>query len=195
MKRAQDLVLASLGLIALGPLLLILVVAIRLDSRGPGIFRQRRVGLHGQEFEILKLRTMRVTDGGPHLTTATDPRITRLGRWLRSTKLDELPQLLNVLRGEMSLVGPRPELPHYVALWPEHTRRMVLSVRPGITDPASLEFRRESEVLATVSDAEHHYVSVIMPRKLELHADYVANRSTVGDLRILLRTLGAAVVR
>lgn len=191
MKRVLDVLVASAGLVLMSPLLLGTAVAVRLESRGPAIFRQERIGLNGETFTILKFRTMRTGAQGAQVTTGTDPRITRVGQWLRSTKLDELPQLLNVLRGEMSLVGPRPEVPRYVAQWPETLRPVVLSVRPGITDPASIEFRREAEELAGVIDPERHYVEVILPRKVELYAEYVRTRSFRGDLKILGSTLRA----
>lgn len=189
MKRLLDVVGAAVGLVVTSPLFLVAALAVRLESRGPVIFRQERVGRYGESFEILKFRTMRVGVSGTQVTSGRDPRITRSGRWLRSTKLDELPQLLNVVRGEMSLVGPRPEVPKYVAEWPEDARHLVLSVRPGITDPASIEFRREAEVLAEADDPERHYVDVILPRKVSLYCDYVRTRSFSGDLRVIGDTL------
>lgn len=189
MKRLLDVVGAAVGLVVTSPLFLVAALAVRLESRGPVIFRQERVGRYGESFEILKFRTMRVGVPGTQVTSGRDPRITRSGRWLRSTKLDELPQLLNVVRGEMSLVGPRPEVPKYVAEWPEDARHLVLSVRPGITDPASIEFRREAEVLAEADDPERHYVDVILPRKVSLYCDYVRTRSFSGDLRVIGDTL------
>lgn len=189
MKRAFDVLASALGLVLTSPLLLVASLAVRLESGSPVIFRQERVGLRGRRFQILKFRTMRTDMPGAQVTTGHDPRITRSGRWLRSTKIDELPQLLNVLRGDMSLVGPRPEVPRYVAQWPEGTHEVVLSVRPGITDPASIEFRREAEELAAVDDPEKHYVEAILPRKVELYCDYVRTRSFAGDLRIIMRTL------
>lgn len=189
MKRLLDVVASAVGLVVTSPLLLVAAAAVRLESKGPVIFRQERVGRFGQPFEILKFRTMRPGTLGAQVTTGDDPRITRSGRWLRSTKLDELPQLLNVLRGEMSLVGPRPEVPKYVAYWPEDSRHLVLSVRPGITDPASIIFRREAEELAAVDDPEQHYIDEILPRKVDLYCDYVRTRSIRGDLRLLAATL------
>jgi lipopolysaccharide/colanic/teichoic acid biosynthesis glycosyltransferase len=188
-KRLLDVVASIVGLVLTSPLLLAAAVAVRLESKGPVIYRQERVGRRGQPFTILKFRTMRAGVPGAQVTTGDDPRITRSGHWLRSTKLDELPQLLNVLRGDMSLVGPRPEVPKYVAHWPEHARNLVLSVRPGITDPASIVFRREAEELASVEDPERHYIDEILPRKVSLYCDYVSASSFRGDLRILVSTL------
>lgn len=195
MKRLLDVVASAVGLVVASPLMLIAALAVRLESRGPVIFRQERVGRYGKSFIILKVRTMRADASGAQVTSGRDPRITRSGRWLRSTKLDELPQLVNVLRGEMSLVGPRPEVPEYVAQWPDTARDLVLSVRPGITDPASIEFRREAEELAEVDDPERHYVDVILPRKVSLYCDYVRARSLRGDIRIIVRTLRAVTDR
>lgn len=193
MKRVFDVVVAAMGLLVSAPLLLVIAATVRLSSPGPALFRQIRVGLGGAEFEILKFRSMRTGASGISVTAGDDPRITRVGRWLRSTKLDELPQLINVLRGDMSLVGPRPEVPRYVALWPKEVRTRVLSVRPGITDPASIAFRREEEVLAAAIEPERAYIEEVMPQKLALYMDYVGSRSFLGDLRILLGTARATV--
>jgi lipopolysaccharide/colanic/teichoic acid biosynthesis glycosyltransferase len=192
-KRLFDILGAGFGLLLLSPLLLAVAVWIKLDSHGPVMFRQQRVGRFGHLFEIHKFRTMRVNAPalGPQITVGADPRITRSGQWLRKTKLDELPQLWDVLRGAMSLVGPRPEVPRYVALYPAALREVVLSVRPGITDPASLSFRDESELLARAADPEREYVEVVMPAKLRLAADYVRHASLAADLRLILATLGA----
>lgn len=192
-KRLFDIVFASLGLLLLGPLLLGIALWIKLDSRGPVFFRQERVGRFGVPFRIHKFRTM-VTDAeqlGALITVGADARITAAGRWLRASKVDELPQLWDVLRGAMSLVGPRPEVPRYVALYPPAMRELVLSVRPGITDPASLSFRNESELLARAADPEREYVEVVMPMKLGLTADYVRHASLLGDIRLILATLAA----
>jgi len=192
-KRLFDLLLAALGLLLLAPLLLAVALWIKLDSRGPVLFRQERVGRFGRPFLIHKFRTMRVEAPalGPQITVGADARITRAGRWLRASKLDELPQLWDVLRGAMSLVGPRPEVPRYVALYPAELRELVLSVRPGITDPASLRFRHESELLARAADPEREYVEVVLPAKLRLAADYVRQAGLLADLRLILATLGA----
>ncbi len=195
-KRAFDLFFATAGLIVLSPFLLVIAAWVRADSRGPALFRQERVGRHGRPFTMLKFRTMRTEPAasGRLLTLSNDTRITRAGRFLRRTKLDELPQLLNVVRGEMSLVGPRPEVARYVALYPPTTRTTVLSVRPGITDDAALAFRDESALLGS-TDAEEVYVSTILPRKLELYERYVAEQSLRNDLRLILRTIGTLVRR
>ncbi|WP_343636187.1 sugar transferase [Roseateles sp.] len=192
-KRLFDIVCAAVGLLLLSPLLLAVAAWIKLDSAGPVMFRQERVGRFGRTFRIHKFRTMRVDAPrlGPQITIGEDARITRSGRWLRATKVDELPQLWDVLRGAMSLVGPRPEVPRYVAMYPAELREVVLSVRPGITDPASLSFRNESELLAKAADPEREYVEVVMPMKLRLAADYVRNASLGGDIRLILATLGA----
>ncbi len=189
-KRLLDLAI-TLGLL---PLALLLMTAIglwvRLDSPGPALFRQERVGRGGRLFRIHKFRTMHRHDGsGPQLTAKGDARITRAGRWLRATKLDELPQLIDVLKGDMSLVGPRPEVPRYMALYPDEVRRRILSVRPGLTDRAAIEFRDEEHLLAAAADPERTYVEQIMPIKQRHYLDYVANHSATGDLRILLDTV------
>lgn len=191
-KRVFDVLVAGLGLLLLSPLFLLVALAVRLDSPGPVFFSQERVGRHGRLFRIHKFRTMRHDEGGAggaQITVGDDPRITRVGRWLRRAKLDELPQLIDVLAGSMSLVGPRPEVPRYVALYPAATREKVLSVRPGITDPASIEYRDESEQLARAADPEHEYLHVVMPRKLRLAEAYVERASLGTDLRLILRTL------
>ncbi|MDN4056135.1 sugar transferase [Massilia sp. YIM B02763] len=194
-KRLFDIVAAGTGLLLLAPLLLALALWIRLDSPGPALFRQVRVGRHGVPFEILKFRTMVAgAERGPQLTTGGDARITRVGRFLRRSKLDELPQLLNVLLGSMSLVGPRPEVPRYVACYPPEVRRTVLSVAPGITDWAAILYKDENDILARAEDPERAYLDTILPAKLCWYERYVRERSFWVDLRILLRTL-AAIVR
>jgi lipopolysaccharide/colanic/teichoic acid biosynthesis glycosyltransferase len=196
-KRAFDLLGASLALLLLAPLMLAIAVAIKLDSRGPVFFRQQRVGRHGALFRIHKFRSM-VADAparGPALTIGADARITRIGRGLRRTRLDELPQLLDVLAGHMSLVGPRPELPQYVARYPAALRERALSVRPGITDPSSLQYLDESELLARAADPEREYIEVILPRKLQCAADYAAQANLRSDFGVLLRTLRLLIVR
>jgi lipopolysaccharide/colanic/teichoic acid biosynthesis glycosyltransferase len=169
-------------------------VWIRLDSPGPALFRQRRIGRHGVPFDIVKFRTMAErNDGGCPLTVGQDPRITRAGRWLRRSKIDELPQLLNVLDGTMSLVGPRPEVPRYVDCYPPDVRRTVLSVAPGITDLAAILYKDESEILGRAHDPEQAYVQTILPVKLAYYQRYVRERSFWLDLRIIARTLAALV--
>lgn len=182
---------ALLGLLALAPLLGVMSVVIKADSPGPVFFRQNRVGLGGRIFTIFKLRTMvdSTTVRGPELTVGDDIRITRVGRVMRRYKLDELPQLLNVVRGDMSLVGPRPEVPSYVAAYPPQLRAIVLSVRPGITDLASIAYRAESSLLANSPDPEREYLEVVLPAKLRYASDYVSNQSLWLDLKIILRTL------
>jgi lipopolysaccharide/colanic/teichoic acid biosynthesis glycosyltransferase len=196
-KRLLDLLGAGLGLLLLAPLLVGIAVWIKLDSRGPVFFRQLRVGRFGAPFRIHKFRTMRADAPalGPQLTVGADPRITRAGGFLRRHKLDELPQLLDVIAGTMSLVGPRPEVPRYVALYPAALRDKVLSVRPGITDPASIAYRDESALLAAASDPERVYVEQVMPAKLRFAAQYVEQRSLAGDLRLIGATLRALCTR
>jgi len=192
LKRTFDFIMALAGLVLLSPVMLAIAVAIRLDSPGPVLFRQERVGRHGRPFRILKFRSMRWQPVGdrssPELTVAGDARVTRTGRWLRASKLDELPQLINVLRGEMSLVGPRPEVPRYVAHYPPGVRERVLSVRPGITDEASILFRNEGEILSRSPDPEQAYLTEVLPRKLEIYDAYARRHGLLGDLRILART-------
>ena len=188
-KRLFDLIASALGLLLLSPLLFGLALWIRLDSPGPVFFRQERVGRGGRPFRIHKFRTMVHGAAGLPLTVGADARITRAGRVLRRTRLDELPQLLDVLRGEMSLVGPRPEVPRYVALYPAGLRERALAVRPGITDPASLAFIDEAERLARAADPEREYVEVILPLKVRAAADYAEHATLWSDLKVLARTL------
>ncbi len=196
-KRSMDLVLCLAALPLALPLMAAIAVWVRLDSAGPALFRQQRVGRHGRLFHIHKFRTMRVrsSQAGPLITVAGDARVTRAGRWLRRTKLDELPQLLDVIRGDMSLVGPRPEVPRYMALYPDEARRLILSVRPGVTDRATIEFRDEERLLAAASDPERAYVEQVMPIKQRYYLDYVARRSLAGDVGILIDTLRAVLGR
>jgi len=192
-KRAFDIVASAAGLAVVAPLLAATAALVRLSSPGPVLFRQTRVGRGGRPFELLKFRTMRVGAGGPQITADRVPRITEVGRLLRKTKLDELPELLNVLRGDLSLVGPRPEVPRYVALYPEDDRRFLQRFRPGITDPATVRFRNEEEILAKAADPEAVYVGEILPQKLTLYREYLESASLGGDLRILVDTLRAIV--
>ncbi len=199
-KRLFDLLLSSLGLLALAPLLGLIALCVKLDSPGPVMFRQERVGRFGQPFRIHKFRTMRhVVPGqasqGLQITVGADRRITRVGHFLRASKLDELPQLLDVWLGDMSLVGPRPEVPRYVAHYPEALREKVLSVRPGITDIASIEYRDESSVLARAADPEQAYIHEVLPHKLALAAQYVDQSSLWLDVRLIARTVAAIVGR
>ncbi len=189
-KRGFDLLLAAAGLLLLSPLFLVVALCIRLDSPGPVFFRQERVGRGGRLFRIHKFRTM-VADAparGPGLTIGADPRVTRVGRWLRRTKIDELAQLLDVLAGQMSLVGPRPELPRYVALYPPLLREQLLGVRPGITDPASLKYADEASLLAAAADPEREYTQVLLPAKLQASADYLRSATLASDMAVLART-------
>lgn len=197
LKRIFDVVVSSLGLLVLAPLLLALLVWIKLDSRGPALFRQQRVGRGGRIFQIHKFRTMTVDAerAGPQITSAADPRITRCGAFLRRFKLDELPQLWDVVTGNMSLVGPRPEVPRYMDMYPRATRELVLSVRPGITDWASVQFRDEGRLLAASSEPERTYIEEVLPIKQQLYLDYVQKRSFFVDLKILALTLSAVFRR
>ena len=194
MKRTFDFLASSLGLCLLSPLFLVVAIAIRLDSPGPVFFRQDRVGKDGENFLIYKFRSMvaNASEIGPLITTAGDARITRVGRFLRRTKLDELPQLLNVWRGEMSLVGPRPEVPTYVALYNERQRE-VLAVRPGIPDPASIAYSDEEEILGEASDPARIYVEEILPRKLELNLQYIEKMSLPYDVWVIGKTIWKVV--
>ena len=196
MKRAFDVLASALGLALLWLPGLVVAALIRWDSPGPVFFRQERVGRFGRPFRINKFRTMRVNaEQAGQLTVGADARITRIGAFLRAHRLVELPQLIDVFRGEMSLVGPRPEVPRYVAHYPAALREVVLSVRPGITDPASLRFRNESEQLAAAADPEREYIEVILPAKLACAADYAQHASFVTDVGVLLRTLKVLVTR
>ena len=187
LKRGFDLVVACAGLAVLSPLLVIVAVLIKIDSPGTVLFRGLRAGKDGRPFHIFKFRTMvqNAAQLGLGITSAGDPRITRVGRWLRRTKIDELPQLWNVIRGEMSLVGPRPEDTRYVALYTDEQRR-ILSVRPGITSPASIQFRHEESMLPP-GDVDA-YVRNVMPAKIEIELRYLERRSFWSDLVMLART-------
>ena len=190
LKRAMDLFFSFFGLVILSPVFLVIAIWIKLDSKGPVFYRQVRVGKNMEPFKIFKFRTM-VYDPhgrGLQLTTSDDKRITRSGIFLRKTKVDELPQLINVLIGEMSLVGPRPEVPKYVEYYPEDVRKIVLSVPPGITDRASLEYKNENELLNLSNDPEQTYINEILPIKLRYYLEYVKNRSLLMDIKIILDT-------
>lgn len=193
-KRGFDILASSFALLLLLPILLALALLVALGSPGGPFFRQVRVGMGGREFRLLKFRTMRPgSEAKGQITVgARDPRVTGIGHVLRRTKVDELPQLWNVLVGDMSIVGPRPEVPRYVALYtPE--QRAVLSVRPGLSSLASLAYIQESEVLGRSSDPERTYVEEVMPAKLALDLRYIRERSLLLDLRIILRTVGRLV--
>lgn len=192
-KRVFDWLASTLGLLVLTPLLLVLAVWIKLDSPGPVFFRQERVGQGGRIFRIHKFRTM-VSDAerrGLQITVGADVRVTRVGQWLRKYKLDELPQLLDVWLGHMSLVGPRPEVPRYVAFYPADLRDVVLSVRPGITDRASIEFKDENEILGRATDPHMAYVGEVLPIKLRYYVEYIQTRTLLGDIKLIFRTFKA----
>jgi lipopolysaccharide/colanic/teichoic acid biosynthesis glycosyltransferase len=194
-KRAFDVVVAGTLIVITSPLWLIARLLLKHDSPGPVFYAARRVGRYGMPFTMYKFRTMVSDAAGPPVTASDDPRITRAGRWLRSAKLDELPQLLNVVRGEMSLVGPRPEEPRYVDRYTLEQRR-VLSVRPGLTSPATIEFRDEEQLLRGMgADLEDHYLNVVLPAKLKLELEYLDNRSFRGDLGVLFGTVKAVFRR
>jgi len=191
MKRLFDITAAFVGLVVLGPLYFLVVILILVTMGRPVLFRQARIGRNERPFAIIKFRSM-VRDAdrqGPEFTTGGDARVTPLGRFLRRTKLDELPQLVNILKGEMSFVGPRPEVPRYVKLYDADQRR-VLAVRPGLTDPASLAYHNEEEILAGYTDAEKAYVEKIMPAKLELNLAYLDKAGLLSDLGLIFKTIG-----
>jgi lipopolysaccharide/colanic/teichoic acid biosynthesis glycosyltransferase len=190
LKRVFDLTCSLLGLIILFPLLLGIAIFIKLDSRGPIFFKQVRIGREGKEFSILKFRTMIVDaeKNGLQITVGKDARITMSGNFLRKAKLDELPQLINVLKGDMSFVGPRPEVPKYVALY-NKKQRSILKIRPGITDIASIAYRDENTLLAHSKNPEKIYIDEIMPKKLELNREYLLKMSVLYDVKLILKTL------
>lgn len=189
MKRIFDILASGIGLLVLSPIFLIITIWIKLDSKGPVFYRQVRVGLHNKDFRIFKFRSMRVgSDKGSLVTIGgRDPRVTRSGYYIRKFKLDELPQLINVFVGDMSLVGPRPEVRHYVDYWTEEQMH-VLDVRPGITDPASIKFRNENELMEQAEDPENYYINVIMQEKLKLYLEYVKHHSFWGDIKLIFQT-------
>lgn len=192
MKRTFDLIASSLGLLLLSPLFLMLAIWIKIDSEGPVFYRQVRVGKGNRDFRLFKFRSMRVGSDQKGLITVggRDPRVTRSGYYIRKYKLDELPQLINVFIGDMSLVGPRPEVRKYVDLYtPEQMH--VLDVRPGITDLASIRYRNENELLAQVEDPDRYYVEVIMQDKLRINLEYAQHHSFAGDIQLIFRTLRA----
>jgi lipopolysaccharide/colanic/teichoic acid biosynthesis glycosyltransferase len=195
LKRGLDVAASAIGLLLSLPLLVLAALAVKLSSRGPVFFRQERMGRDFKPVRIFKFRTM-VMDApklGAQITAGADPRVTAVGRFLRKSKLDELAQLINVLHGDMSLVGPRPEVPKYVEMFRDEYRE-ILRVRPGITDPASIKYRDESATLGRASDPERAYVEQILPDKIAIARDYVARQSFLSDLTIICRTL-AAIVR
>ncbi|MCM4154275.1 sugar transferase [Arenibacter sp. N53] len=189
LKRSFDIISSGLGLLFISPILIIVSGAIALSSKGGIFYKQSRVGLHGANFNILKFRTMYTGSDRNGLLTVgdRDPRVTPIGYYLRKYKLDELPQLINVLIGSMSLVGPRPEVSKYVNLYSTEDR-IVLSIKPGITDYASIFFRNENEILKLASDPEKKYIEEVMPRKLELNKKYIEEKGMLTDLKILFLT-------
>lgn len=194
MKRFFDVIASGLGLIVLSPLFLILAIWIKLDSKGPVFYRQVRVGRYNKDFRIFKFRSMRVgADKGSLVTIGgRDPRVTRSGYWIRKFKLDELPQLINVFIGDMSLVGPRPEVRHYANYWSQEQMH-VLDVRPGITDPASIKFRNENELMEKADNPEKYYIEVIMQDKMKLYLEYVEKHSFFYDIALIFKTFWVIV--
>lgn len=189
-KRIFDLICSTLGLIILSPVLIIIAIRIKMGSDGPVFFKQIRVGENNKEFEILKFRTMVVNAEklGRQITVGNDNRITKIGAFLRKYKLDELPQLINVFKGEMSLVGPRPEVPRYVKLYNEEQRK-VLAVKPGITDLASIRYRDENDLLGEVDNPDEFYINTIMPDKLALNLEYINKNNVFFDVYIIFKTI------
>lgn len=190
-KRLFDVICTIAGLIFLAPVFVVIAIWIKADSTGPVFFRQERIGKFGKSFLIFKFRTMCLDAEakGRQITVGEDPRITTSGHFLRKYKIDELPQLINVLTGEMSLVGPRPEVPRYVALYPSTISEQILSVKPGITDLASIEYKDESLILGRALDPEKAYIEEVMPVKLGYYVRYVTERSLWLDFKIILKTL------
>ena len=189
LKRLLDIVVASIGLLLLSPLFVLIAAAVKLGSKGPVFFRHERMGRGFRSFGVLKFRTMVQNApklGGP-VTFGNDPRVTSVGKVLRKTKVDEIPQLINVLRGDMSLVGPRPEVRHYVEMFRDDYN-VILQVRPGVTDLASIKFRHEERILGEAADPEQEYIRVVLPEKIRLAKEYVANQSVWLDLKIIFGT-------
>ena len=189
MKRLFDIIASGCGLLVLSPLLILIAIWIKLDSEGPVFFRQVRVGRYNKDFRMFKFRSMRIgSDKGSLVTIGKrDPRVTRSGYFIRKYKIDELPQLINVFIGDMSIVGPRPEVRHYVNYWTTEQLH-VLDVRPGITDPASIKFRNENELLEKVDNPEQFYIEVIMQEKIQLYLEYVKNASLGYDIQLIFQT-------
>ena len=191
-KKLFDITASLFGIILLSPVFLLIAVWIKADSKGPVFYRQKRVGKDNSDFELIKFRTMRTgSDKGSLLTVGgRDPRITRSGYYLRKFKLDELPQLFNILSGDMSFVGPRPEVRKYVDLYNDDQRK-VLSALPGITDVASIKYRNENELLEQAADPEEYYINSVMPDKLKLNLDYISRRTFLSDMKVILKTFSA----
>ena len=189
MKRMFDIVVAGLALIMLAPLLLLIALLIKLDSRGPSLFKQERIGKGFRPFSIYKFRTMRDdAHATSSLTIGADPRITRAGKYLRASKIDELPQLLNVVKGDMSLVGPRPEVPRYVELF-RSDYELILKVRPGLTDLASLKYSDEASILGQSANPEGDYVARLLPDKICLAKEYIQRSSLLFDAKLIVETI------
>ncbi len=191
-KRAFDIVCSLLGLIVLSPLLLVVSLLVALTSPGGVFFRQERIGKGGKPFRIFKFRSMRKDNAGLKITTGNDSRITPVGRFLRKSKIDELPQLINVLVGDMSFVGPRPEVADYVDLYTPY-QRQVLLVRPGITGLASIRFRNENDLLTASADPNRTYIEEIMPRKIDLDLEYIPHASVLYDIRLIFQTFAVVI--
>ena len=194
MKRLFDIIASCFGILLLSPVLIVVSILIKLDSKGPVFYRQVRVGRYNKDFRIYKFRSMRVgADKGSLVTIGgRDPRITRSGYFIRKYKIDELPQLINVFWGDMSLVGPRPEVRHYVNYWTSEQMK-VLNVRPGITDPASIKFRNENELMEKAYDPEDYYINVIMQEKIKLYLEYVDKASFWYDIKLIFKTFKVIV--
>jgi lipopolysaccharide/colanic/teichoic acid biosynthesis glycosyltransferase len=189
LSRQAEAAIALAGLVMVAPLIALAAIAVAVTSRGPVIFRQKRMGRKGRPFTMYKLRTMRVTNSGPQVTAGDDVRVTPVGKFLRKTKLDELPELWNVLKGDMSLIGPRPEVPRYIDL-EDPMWRLVLEARPGIADPMTLRLRNEEALLVEVEgDRERFYLETLVPFKLEGYLDYLQARSWRSDLKVLWQTV------
>ncbi|MEY2864326.1 MAG: hypothetical protein RLY58_2033 [Pseudomonadota bacterium] len=196
LKRIFDIVSASAGLMVLTPLFVGIAIWIKLDSKGPIFYRQVRVGQRGKEFRIHKFRTMTVNaDQHGQLTVGADQRITRSGHFLRRYKIDELPQMIDVVLGDMSVVGPRPEVPEFMACYPDDIRQHVLSVRPGMTDRASIEMVDENEILSQYDNPRQAYIDVVLPYKQKFYVDYVNSANFLDDLRIIFSTIKKIIMR
>ena len=191
LPRQAESVIALAGLVMVAPLIALAAIAIAVTSRGPVIFRQKRMGRKGRPFTMYKLRTMRVANSGPQVTAGDDTRVTPIGKFLRKTKLDEMPELWNILKGDMSLIGPRPEVPRYIDL-EDPMWRLVLEAKPGITDPMTLRLRNEEALLVEVEgDRERFYLETLVPFKLEGYLNYLQARSWRSDLKVLWQTIVA----
>lgn len=195
MKRIFDMIASGCGLIVLSPLFLVLAIWIKIDSKGPVFYRQVRVGYGNKDFRIFKFRSMRIgSDKGSLVTIGgRDPRVTNSGYIIRKYKFDELPQLINVFLGDMSLVGPRPEVRHYVDYWTDKQMH-VLDVRPGITDPASIKFRNENELMEKAENPEDYYINIIMQEKIKLYLEYVQNASFLYDIKLIFQTFKVIII-